>query len=197
MGSFSVKAIDATIGEWRWTGFADRDADGPHANERTLALAGGPTWTFGEPVDDDWRAVALPVSHVARKAIDGAWFARRRAEGAMWRALNGPFRDLELRRTVDDEREVEGEPRCAVELHGLHVRFTFGDGSSIDVRGGERRQRVTGPNATPDMLRAARFAHLVAGRLAAASLLDAAATPLGDHVLTLEQALDEVAAYTW
>ena len=87
MGSFSVKGIDASIGDWRWDGFAAASEASPLASARRLSLDGGPSWAFGQVVDEDWEALVLPVSHVVRRGIEGAYLARRSAEGAMASAL--------------------------------------------------------------------------------------------------------------
>ncbi len=196
MGTFSVKGMDVTIGDWRWDGFAAARLDSPLANKRRLTLVGGPTWERDEPVDEDWADTALPVSHIVRRGIEGAQLARRYAEGAMSSALGGTFRELRRLPNIAELREDPRQPVLAVELHELRIEFSWGSGDRLTVGGRDTLPRMGGDGATPSMLAAARFAHRLAWREAYAALLDASAR-LGEHVPSLEVSLEEVAGYRW
>jgi hypothetical protein len=204
MSTFSLKAISATIGEWHWDGFADpdHDPDGTgiefsRARARRVELAGGPSWAFDEPIDEDWAAVVAPVAHVARRAIEGGQLARHASTGAFAAALAGRFRDLARIPTVRDLREDPREPRCRVELHEVRVELRTTHGQVVRVGGTPRRPQIVAPPTLPvQALRAARYAQRITWLETQAALEDAAAR-IGDHVPTLEQSLERVAGYAW
>ncbi len=196
MGNFSVKGMDVTIGDWHWDGFAAARTDSPLANKRRLTLVGGPTWERDVAVDEDWADTVLPVSHIVRRGIEGANHARRSAEGAMWNAVRGTFRELHRLPTIGELREDPRDPVLPVELHELRIEFSWGDGNRLTVGGRDTLPRLGGDGATPNMIAAARFAHRLAWREAYAALIDASAR-IGEHVPSLEVSLEEVASYPW
>jgi hypothetical protein len=196
MGNFSVKGMDVTIGDWHWDGFAAARTDSPLANKRRLTLVGGPTWDRDEAVDEDWADTVLPVSHIVRRGIEGGNLARRYADGAMWNAVRGTFREMHRLPTIGELREDPRDPVLAVELHELRVEFTWSDGNRLTVGGRDTMPRFGGDGATPNMLAAARFAHRLAWRETYAALLDASAR-IGEHVPSLEVSLEAVAGYAW
>lgn len=204
MATFSLKAIDATIGDWRWDGFADpdHDSDGTgsdfsRARARRLELAGGPSWAFDEPIDEDWAAIVAPVAHVARRAIEGGQLARHAATGAFAAALAGRFRDLRRIPSVRDLREDPREPRCRVQLHEVRFELRTPHRQVVRVSGTPRHPKITAPPAMPvQALRAARYAQRITWLETQAALEDATAR-IGDHVPTLEQSLERVADYAW
>lgn len=196
MGTFSVKGIDVTIGDWRWDGFAPAQLDSPLVDKRRVSLAGGPSWERDEPIDEDWVATVLPVSHVVRRGIEGAQLARRVAQGAMASAARGSFRDLRRLPSVDELREDPRDPERAIELHEVRIEFAWPNGSLLKVGGRDTLPRFGGDDVAPSMIAAARFAHRLAWREALAALLDASAR-IGAHVPSREQAIGEVADYAW
>lgn len=204
---FSLKAIDATIGDWRWDGFADPDHDpdlnpdlgvfSSRARARRISLAGGPSWAFGDAIDEDWAPVVLPVAHIARRALEGGQLARRASTGAFAAALAGRFRDTHRIPTVEELREDPRAPRCRVQLHEVRFELQTALGQIVRVSGTPRRPRIAAPDSIPvQALRAARYAQRLTWLETQAALDDAAAR-FGDHVPTLEQALERVADYAW
>ena len=196
MISFSIKGVDATIGDWRWNGFAAATGDSPLAAKRELELAGGARWATDDVVDEEWREVVAPVQHLARRAIEGGLRARRDAVGAMTSGMRGAFRDVRPLPSVAELREDPRDPACRVVLHDVRIEFRWSDGTRLGVRGRDTQPRFQHDHMPPNALAAARFAHRLAWRETAAGLLDGAAR-VGAHVSTTEQALAEVAAYTW
>ena len=196
MISFSVKAVDATIGDWHWNGFAAAEADSPLAAKRVLELADGPSWGADELVDEEWRAVVAPVQHIARRAIEGGLRARRVATGAMASGMRGAFREVRRLPTIDELREDPRDPACRVELHEVRIEFSWDDGTRLAVRGRDTRPQFLLDEVPPNALAAARFAHRLAWRETYAGLLDAAAR-VGSHVSSTADALDEVDRFVW
>ena len=108
---------------------ADRDADGPHANERTLAINGGPTWSFGEPVDDDWHA---SLRRIGAGLVPGGRLVFE-TRNPVRRAWEGWQQDP-TERTMPAGRVLESERTSAPDRHGvvtMRVRTEFLDSGEV------------------------------------------------------------------
>lgn len=191
MPEFSVKAIHATIGGWEWRGYA---ADEPHRlrEHRSVSAAEHAGWGWGQEIDEGSQGALWPVEAIAAAAIRGAWLAERPAETAAWKALHGRYRELEVA-SATSLCDTALPPRCTATLHEVRVSLEHAwHGETVSVAGSPRLPRVTSPRVLEDgafvppaLLKAARYAHRLAFRSAAAAMRDAAVR-LGSRVPTAE-----------
>ena len=198
MPDFSIKAIHAVIGDWEWSGFAV-DEEHDLRDYRTVSLRGTRTWTWREAIEPEWQRAVGVVERLATEAIEGGWVAKHFAEAAFGNAVRGRYRDLPVPSALS-LRELPGAPGCAIQLRSIKVEVRdIWQGGSVMVDGSSvlptMRFKVPGglDSMPTSMHRAARYAHLLAYRSAAAALADAAVRS-GQHVMTAEGALQDADA---
>lgn len=197
MADFSIKAIDAVVGEARFSGFTSNDEEHPLRLKRRLALRNGPQWLWDEPLDASAQPALGVVENIAAQALEAGRFARPNAIGAFHAAVANRYRAVPYP-TIEELREIRRAPRCSARLRGVTVQFdhawrgealtAYGSPMRPDIRLGGRTEA---PDLPPALHRAIRYAHRLTYVHVGAGLLDAVAQ-FGHHVPTLEGALTSI-----